>query len=156
VFAVMLSWCWALTLTQEGAVELMANTIHYEDLRRMLIARRHELLDQIQSNLRDAREDASSQHHYPGESGETTEVHPEEELAFVLIQMKTELLNRINEAVSRLEEGTYGYCGECGDPITMARLRALPFAVRCKDCEEMREQSEPREHVHVRAEWRRC
>jgi DnaK suppressor protein len=132
----------------------MANTIHYEDLRRMLIARRRELLDQIQSNLRDAREDASAQHHYPVESGETTEVHPEDELAFVLIQMKTELLNRINEAVSRLEEGTYGFCGECGDAIAPTRLRALPFAVRCKDCEEMREISQPR--LSSRDEWRRC
>ena len=83
-------------------------------------------------------------------------MHPEDELAFALIQLKGQVLNRINEAVRRLDEGTYGYCGECEDPIGPSRLRALPFAVRCKDCEEMREQSERRERGHSRDEWRRC
>ena len=45
----------------------------------------------------------------------------------------------------RLEEGNYGYCFECGDEIAEQRLRALPFAVRCKDCEEAREVAEQRE-----------
>ena len=38
--------------------------------------------------------------------------------------------------VGALDEGRYGHCYECGDEIAEARLRALPFAVRCKDCEE--------------------
>lgn len=134
----------------------MANTIQYEELRRMLIARRRDLLNEIQNNLRDARADASGQRPYRVESGETTEVHPEDELAFALIQIKGQVLNRINEAVSRLDEGTYGYCGECGDAIAASRLRALPFAVRCKDCEEMREHSERCEHAHSRDAWQRC
>ena len=90
------------------------------------------------------------------ESGEPTEVQPEDELAFALIQLKGEVLTRINEAVRRLDEGTYGYCGECEDPIGASRLRALPFAIRCKDCEEMREQSQRRERVQSRGEWRHC
>ena len=53
--------------------------------------------------------------------------------------MKAETLNKINEALARLEDGRYGLCFECGDEIAEARLRALPFAVRCKDCEEARE-----------------
>jgi len=134
----------------------MANTIHYEELRRMLIARRRDLLTDIQNNLREARADASGQRPCLIESGETTEVHPEDELAFALIQIKGQVLNRINEAVSRLDEGTYGTCGECGDAIAASRLRALPFAVRCKDCEEMREQSERCERAYSRDEWQRC
>jgi DnaK suppressor protein len=134
----------------------MANTIQYDEIRRMLTARRRELLNQIQSNLRDARADVSEQCRYRIESGETTEVHPEDELAFALVQMKGEVLKRINEALKRLDQGTYGYCNECDDAIAVSRLRALPFAVRCKDCEEMREQSERRERTYGREEWRRC
>ena len=59
--------------------------------------------------------------------------------------MKAETVNRIDEALRRLEEGTYGHCFECGDDIGEARLRALPFAVRCKDCEEIRERTEQRQ-----------
>jgi len=64
--------------------------------------------------------------------------------------MKAETLNRVNEAIGRLEVGTYGFCYECGDEITEARLRALPFALRCKDCEEERERVEARERFFSR------
>ena len=131
----------------------MANTTQYDEIRRTLTARRRELMNDIQHGLRDARTEASGQHRYLIESGETTEVHPENDLAFALMQMKGQVLNRINEAMSRLDEGTYGYCGECGDAIAVARLRALPFAVRCKACEEMREYSEQSARAS-RGEWR--
>jgi len=134
----------------------MGNTIHYEELRRMLTARRRALMNEIQTNLRDARSEATGHARCRIESGEAPEVHPEEELAFALLQLKGQVLTRIDEAVRRLDEGTYGYCGECGDAIAAPRLRALPFAVRCKDCEEMREQSEGRERGQAREEWRRC
>jgi len=64
-----------------------------------------------------------------------------------LIQMKSETLHKIEEALARLEEGTFGYCFECGDEISERRLRALPFAVRCKDCEEAREIAERRQRL---------
>jgi DnaK suppressor protein len=74
----------------------------------------------------------------------------QEDIEFALIQMKSETLNKINEALRRLDEGTYGNCFECGDEIAEARLRALPFAVRCKDCEEARETAEQRERMQAR------
>jgi len=64
--------------------------------------------------------------------------------------MKAETLQKINEALARLEEGKYGYCFECGEEIAEQRLRALPFAVRCKDCEEAREVAEQRERIATR------
>ena len=134
----------------------MANTTQYDEIRRILTARRRDLLNEIQNGLRDARADASGQRQYRVESGETTEVHPEDDLAFALIQIKAQVLDRLNEALKRLNEGTYGYCDECADSIAASRLRALPFAVRCKDCEEMRELSEQRGKSHVRHEWQRC
>ena len=50
----------------------------------------------------------------------------------------------------RIGEGTYGECFDCGEGIPAARLRALPFAVRCKDCEEAREAAELRERMTQR------
>src|SRR5688572_20124529 len=105
----------------------MANTVHYNGLRRMLLERRRDLQNQIQNTLRDARAEGSEQNRFRVEAGETTEVHPEDDLAFSLLQIKGQVLTRIEEAVRRLDEGTYGYCGECGDAIAAARLRALPF-----------------------------
>ena len=81
------------------------------------------------------------------DQGETSEVDIQEDIELALIQMKAETLNKINEALARLEEGRYGLCFECGDEIAEARLRALPFAVRCKDCEAARETAEQRERM---------
>jgi len=76
---------------------------------------------------------------------ESSEADIQEDLEFALIQMKSETLNKIDDAIVRLEQGDYGYCFECGEEIGEKRLRALPFAVRCKDCEERRENIEMRE-----------
>ena len=76
---------------------------------------------------------------------ESAEADIQEDLEFALVQMKSETLNKITDALTRLEQGTYGNCFECGEEIAEKRLKALPFAVRCKDCEEARENAEQRE-----------
>jgi DnaK suppressor protein len=76
---------------------------------------------------------------------ESAEADIQEDIELALVQMKSETLNKINDAIARLEHGDYGYCFNCGEEIAEKRLRALPFAVRCKDCEEAREVAEQRE-----------
>jgi DnaK suppressor protein len=117
----------------------------YEELRTILEDRRREIQSEVQSRMKDVRAEA-------GLAGvvddvETSESDIQDEIEFALIQMKAETLHRINEALERLEEGTYGRCFECGEEIGPQRLRALPFAVRCKDCEEAREVAAQRERV---------
>ena len=55
-----------------------------------------------------------------------------------------ELLQRVNEAVRRLEEDPegFGQCTECGEGIPLARLRAMPYAELCTECQ--RGQDRPR------------
>lgn len=50
------------------------------------------------------------------------------------------LLRRIDQALERLQEGRYGLCVRCGRPIDPLRLAALPYAVRCLECEEVEEK----------------
>ena len=123
-----------------------AKTSRYNELKRMLEERRRELMQEVQGRIRDVRADGSKDREV-FDQGESSEVDIQEDIEFALIQMKSETLNKINEALRRLEEGTYGNCFECGEEIAEARLRALPFAVRCKDCEEARETAEQRERM---------
>ena len=118
----------------------------YSDLRQMLDDRRRELMSEVQGRIRDVRTEGVKDREVL-DQGESSEVDIQEDIEFALIQMKSETLNKIHEALRRLEEQTYGNCFECGDEIAEARLRALPFAVRCKDCEEARENAEQRERV---------
>jgi DnaK suppressor protein len=114
--------------------------VRYNELKAILEERRREIMSEVQGRMRDVRaEGAGSAVQGVLDAAESSELDIQDEIEFALIQMKAETLNKIDEALRRLEESTYGYCFECGEEINEKRLRALPFAVRCKDCEEARE-----------------
>ena len=46
------------------------------------------------------------------------------------------VLGEIERALERIDDGTYGLCERCGEPIAAERLEALPYAVRCVGCAE--------------------
>src|SRR5882672_7543429 len=121
----------------------------YNELKKMLEERRRELLSEVQGKIRNVRNESGKERDVL-DQGESSEVDIQEDIEFALIQMKSETLNKINEALRRLDEGSYGNCFECGDEIAGPRLRALPFAVRCKECEEARETAEQRERALAR------
>lgn len=122
------------------------NDDRYVELKRMLEDRRKEILSDVQERIHHARsENASGKLNEVFDAVESSEADIQEDIEFALIQMKAETLNKIAEALGRLDEGAYGYCFDCGEEISPKRLRALPFAVRCKDCEEAREVAVQRE-----------
>ena len=118
----------------------------YKELKQMLEDRRRELMNEVQGRMRDVRTENAKDREVL-DQGESSEVDIQEDIEFALIQMKSETLNKINEALRRLDDGVYGNCFACGDEIVEARLRALPFAGRCKDCEEARETADLRERT---------
>ena len=120
----------------------------YEELKKMLGERKREILSEVHEKIRDVRtENTFGKMNEVLDAGESSEADIQEDIEFALIQMKAETLSKINEALARLEEGAYGNCFECGEEIAERRLRALPFAVRCKDCEEAREVAAKRERM---------
>ena len=132
------------TLQQPPKVKMARE--RYDELRQILEERRREILNEVQVKMRDVRaEGAFGETQGVLDAAETSEADIQDDIEFALIQMKSETLHKIEEALARLDEGTFGYCFECGDEISERRLRALPFAVRCKDCEEAREIAEQRQ-----------
>jgi DnaK suppressor protein len=119
----------------------------YSELKRMLEERRREIQAEVQGRMRDVRSEGTwgGKQNEVFDAVESSEADIQDDIEFALIQMKSETLNKINDALTRLEQGDYGNCFDCGSEIAEKRLRALPFAVRCKDCEEAREVAEQRE-----------
>lgn len=115
----------------------------YEVLKAMLEDRRRE----IQEKLRSLRESL------PAEMAEVKDAEEQsvddfiQEVDFALMEMKSETLRKIDEAVQRLEVGSYGTCAECGAEIAEARLKALPFAEFCRECQEREENRIAEERV---------
>ena len=127
----------------------VAESSRHDELKTMLETRRRELVREVRVKIRDARTDSILERDVL-DQGESSEVDIQDAIGFALIQMKAETLDKIDAALQRLGEGTYGHCVECGAEIAGPRLRALPFAVRCRDCEEARETVERRERVAER------
>ena len=133
------------------AAEPRMSRNRYSELKQMLDDRRREIHAEVQGKMRGVREEGAwgGKLNEVLDAVESSEADIQEEIEFALIQMKSETLNKINDAVGRLQQGDYGYCFDCGEEIAEKRLRALPFAVRCKDCEEAREVAEQRQRQLV-------
>ncbi|HEX9131674.1 MAG TPA: TraR/DksA C4-type zinc finger protein [Ktedonobacteraceae bacterium] len=110
-------------------------TIDMQKMRARLEAKRAELQHEI-AGL--AFEEASSGRPGQGveDTGETAQAFQEVQLDESILQNQRHLLADIEEALRRLQDGTYGRCLTCGQPIPERRLEAIPWAVRDVACEE--------------------
>jgi DnaK suppressor protein len=125
-------------------IKALPKASRLKELQENLESRRSELVHELQRKIRTARSDGITDRDVLDDA-ESSELDIQDDIGFALIQLKMEMLNQIDTALRRLEEGSYGDCFECGGEIAEARLRALPFAVRCRDCEQSREAAGKRE-----------
>jgi len=100
----------------------------YSDLAEVLRKRLKDLLERV-----DAVED-DLRHPLEADSGEQAiDLADDEALAGVDDVLRQEIA-QIRAALLRIENGTYGICSACGQPIARARLEARPIATRCIAC----------------------
>ena len=126
-------------------IDPAAHSERHQALKGMLEVRRQEILDK----LRTIREAMPDQRLDVQDAEEQAVTDFAKDMEFALVQMKADTLGRIDEAMRRLEAGTYGECAECGTEIPAARLKALPFAVLCRDCQEQEERRTAEENKTV-------
>jgi DnaK suppressor protein len=69
------------------------------------------------------------------------------EMRVTLMGRRTQQVVQIQDALDRLAAGEYGHCQDCDEFIGTARLRALPFAQRCRDCQSETERKARRDAV---------
>ena len=101
-----------------------------EKIRKRLEARTAELMQsarEIDAELRDTPNPDSKEHAVEMEDDEVLEG---------LGQAALSEINLINATLKRIDDGTYGTCVTCGNPVGDARLEAVPHAAQCMDCLE--------------------
>src|ERR1044072_1698745 len=125
---------------EKAAAEPRMSRARYAELKQMLDGRRRELQAEVQGKMRGVREEGTwgGKLNEVLDAVESSEADIQEDIEFALIQMKSETLNKIDDALARLEQGDYGNCFDCGEEVAEKGLRARPFAVRCRDCEGAR------------------
>jgi DnaK suppressor protein len=101
--------------------------------REALLQKKRELSDAGASRpLQASMENNSRQGDMADQATGNNEVH----IALKLRQTDAKILQAIEEALARIEKGTYGICRDCGEPIAEARLRAIPWTRVCITCKE--------------------
>ena len=68
----------------------------------------------------------------------------ERELSGNLASSEQGVLYQIDDALKRIDEGTFGICQQCNTPVTMRRLKAVPYASLCIACQRAKEQKDKR------------
>jgi RNA polymerase-binding protein DksA len=106
-----------------------------EELRRLLLDERAQLLERADLLVDDHGDLQGTATHGQGESEHTT-VEIERRVNAVLEANAREALAEIEAALTRIDDGTYGVCEECGRPIPVERLRAMPATRYCVACQE--------------------
>ncbi|QNN24946.1 TraR/DksA family transcriptional regulator [Planctomycetales bacterium ZRK34] len=112
---------------------------HYRDL---LVVRRAEILGDITSMSTEAlRADASNLSNMPLHMADVGSDQYEQELTLGLVESERRLIQEINDALSRIADGTYGVCHKTGKRINKARLNAKPWAKYCIEAAREMERS---------------
>ncbi len=106
-----------------------------QNLRAMLAALRDETYERVRELRHEQEEDVDQD---PGDEIDRARATTDTETHASLIASEEERLRFIDEALGRVEQGRYGICAGCREPIPAERLRALPFAVYCVECQQKR------------------
>lgn len=129
----------ALTL-KETPKEKEERQRRREVLQRMLLGKRQEIMREIEGNLgQSLTEDQQRRLESARDVGDQALMDLDRELGISLMEMRNRKRQAIDEALTRLSEGTYGICAECGIEVSEKRLEAVPFAKLCVQCQSRQE-----------------
>lgn len=119
--------------------EKYMNPIMLEYFRQKLLKWKAELLQESSSTLKDLQEDGGMQE--PDIADRAT-LETDKSLEFRTRDRERKLINKIEEALRRIDENTYGFCEETGEPIGIKRLEARAVATLSVEAQERHERVE--------------
>jgi DnaK suppressor protein len=130
----------------------MAKSRRAQNIRQLLEQRKRQLTAEMQGMMRDVRREGRAAR--AADEQDEAEADTRSDIDLAVIQLKSETVARIDAALRRLDQGNHGDCVECGEKISIERLTALPFALRCRDCEDSREKAMNGGRLRASTSWR--
>ncbi|MGG1575670.1 TraR/DksA C4-type zinc finger protein [Fictibacillus sp. NRS-1165] len=117
-----------MSLSKQQVSELEQNLIKMKEQ-----LQKQQELRENEDSLQESTGEISSYDNHFGDMG--SELN-DREMAMALDENQEEILEEVNEALQRIEEGTYGKCMDTGEEISYERLKALPYAKRTVQAQE--------------------
>lgn len=102
----------------------------------------YEMLNEIQEKGQNTIENMSDGHEQYADPADRASLESDQYFTLRLRDRDRKLINKINEALERIEDGTYGTCEGCGEDISIPRLKARPVTTLCIDCKSKQEEQE--------------
>ncbi|MBF0329749.1 MAG: TraR/DksA C4-type zinc finger protein [Nitrospirae bacterium] len=117
-----------------------------ERLRKVLIFKREEILKEGKTEIRKYILGEKKQLvETVMDDGDLSVVDLAEDISLKQLSTHRETLIKIDIALQKIDDGSYGSCEDCGDDISEERLKIMPFAIFCRDCQEKKEIMEKME-----------
>lgn len=111
-----------------------------ERLRKLLIQKREDIIKEAKSEIKKFKSGEKKQLvETVMDDGDMSVVDLSEDISLKQLSTHRETLIKIDAALRKLDENSYGICEECGDEISEERLKIMPFAIYCRDCQEKKE-----------------
>ena len=115
-----------------------------ERFRKLLVDERERVSSTVE-NLHESNsrsfEEETEEETYDNHLADSATATLNREIDSTLEENSGHVLVGIDEALDRIENGTFGTCARCGKPIAEDRLEALPYATRCIDCQRLAERA---------------
>src|SRR3989304_4184854 len=129
----------------------MATKKKKEALRKMLLEKKREVWADIKERLfeqlgKEYRREIET----ALDEGDRALANLAEETGITIVNLRKDMLEKIDRALEKLDQGTYGICEDCGGEISDQRLKAVPFAIYCIECKQKQEELEQIERERER------
>jgi DnaK suppressor protein len=111
---------------------------HLGHFRGILSSWKRDLMEEVDRTMTHMKDEAAN----PPDPNDRATLESEFALELRTRDRERKLIRKIEEAISRIEDGSYGYCIETGEPIGVKRLEARPVATLCIEAQERRERRE--------------
>lgn len=113
-----------------------------EKFRKQLLEERERLVEQAKhfqrrASAEDQSDESSELADYDNHPADAATETFEREKDLAIDQNTTQLIENIDRAIEKIDNGTYGICDRCGNVISKARLEALPYAAFCIECQDI-------------------
>lgn len=119
-----------------------------KQFRQLLVTERAKFANEIRSIAQDTskspREASGDLSAYTVHMADMSADTYERELSMNIVSNEQEILYQIDDALKRIDDGSFGICQQCNQPITMSRLKAVPYAPLCIACQRTKEQKSKR------------
>ncbi len=115
-------------------------SLRYKRLKKMLIDRKRRMWNELREELfRKLGKEYNTQFDNPHDIEELALIDLIEDTGLAIADIRRRELEQMDEAIKKLDDGTYGVCEVCGEEIDEERLRVLPFTTVCVNCKAKEE-----------------